>query len=158
MAQVNFYFNFPGTAEAAIRFYQSVLGGDIPVIMRMKDAPPMPGYTLVEEEQEKIMHIGLQLPNGSMFMASDALESLGYKLEVGNNITVSLSPSSKEEADKFYSGLSEGGSKLSGMKLEFWGDYFGTFTDKFGIGWMISFNENPGQGELFDKLETGKKS
>lgn len=158
MAQAHFYFNFPGNAEEAIRFYQSILGGDIPVIMRMKDAPPNPTHPVPAGEEDKIMHMGVRLPTGTMFMASDALESMGYKLAVGNNIVVSLSPESKEEADRIYDGLSAGGSNLSGMKLEFWGDYFGTFTDKFGIGWMVSYNANPGEGELFDKLETGKKS
>jgi len=29
------------------------------------------------------------------------------------------------------------------MDKTFWGDYFGMFTDKFGINWMVSFKEEP---------------
>ncbi|RYY62994.1 MAG: VOC family protein [Chitinophagaceae bacterium] len=158
MVQPHFYFNFPGTAEAALRFYQSVLGGEFPVIMRMKDMPQMPGVEkLSADEMDKMMHMSLILPNGSMFMATDALESMGFKLQPGNSIQVSLGVSSKEEADQVYGGLSAGGSAISGMRIEMWGDYFGTFTDKFNVQWMVSFSENPGHGEVFDRLESAKK-
>lgn len=157
MIQPNFYFNFAGTSEEAFRFYQSVLGGEFPVIMRMRDMPQMPGVEkLSADELGKIMHMALALPSGAMFMASDALESMGFKLQPGNHIQVSLSAGSKEEADKVYNGLSAGGTSVSGMKVEAWGDYFGTFTDKYNVQWMVSFNENPGQGEVFDRLETAK--
>ena len=159
MIKPNFYFNFPGTAEEAFRFYQSVLGGEFPVIMRMKDMPEMPGVEkLREDEQGKIMHMALALPGGAMFMATDALESMGFKFQPGNHIQVSLSASSKEEADRVYNGLSAGGSAVSGMKVEMWGDYFGTFTDKYDVQWMVSFNQNPGQGEVFDRLESAAKN
>jgi len=31
--------------------------------------------------------------------------------------------------------------RLLPMNKTFWGDYFGMFTDKFGVNWMVSFNE-----------------
>ncbi|MET0637455.1 MAG: VOC family protein [Chitinophagaceae bacterium] len=159
MILTNFYLNFPGQAEEALRFYQSVLGGEFPVIMRMKDMPGMPGAeNLTPADKNKIMHMALQLPNGAMIMASDAMETMGYTVTMGNHFSLSVSTSSKEEADVIYAGLSDGGSALSGMKVEMWGAYFGTFADKYGVQWMVSYDANPGQGELFEKLESSRQN
>jgi PhnB protein len=70
-------------------------------------------------------------------MGTDMLESMGQKLVVGNNTTISLQLDSKKEADKLYSALSEGGSDKAPMRDEFWG-YWGCCLDKFGIRWMFN--------------------
>jgi len=142
MILINPYFNFPGTAEAAISFYQSVLGGEIPVAMRYREVPG--NESLNEAEADKMMHISLMVPNGTVIMATDAVDSKGWKLTEGNNFSLALSTSSKEEADTIFAGLSNGGKVTSPMKDEFWGDYFGMLIDKFGISWMISFDKKRG--------------
>lgn len=137
MTQLNTYLNLPGTSEEAFTFYQSVLGGELMGPSRFKDTPE--GAKLSPEEGEKAMHVALKVGE-NMLMATDALESMGHTLKEGNNFNLCLNVDSKEEADRIYAGLSEGGKQTKTMSDEFWGDYFGILTDKFGINWMIAYS------------------
>ena len=85
------------------------------------------------------MHIALPIGN-DLLMASDIVPSMGHKLTVGNNNYISIFPESREEADRLFNGLSVGGAVEMPMQEQFWGDYFGSFTDKYGIGWMINYS------------------
>ena len=87
------------------------------------------------------MHIALPLGGGNMIMGTDALESMNQTVEQGNNFYISIQADSREQADKFFNGLSEGGEIELDMHDAFWGDYFGMFTDKFGIKWMVNHSE-----------------
>ena len=136
--KVNPYLNFDGQAEEAFNFYKSVFGGEFSGIMKMKEAPGT--ENLSEEEQNRVMHVSLPIGNDIVLMASDILPSMGHKLVKGNNNYISLHPGSKEEADRLFKGLSADGDIEMPMEDMFWGDYFGSFTDKFGICWMINFN------------------
>lgn len=131
------YLNFGGNAEEVFLFYKSVLKREFDSLVRFKDMP-MPGVTLSEADANKIMNIALPIGNHSALMASDALESLGQKVVQGNNFYINLSPESKKEADQLFAALSAGGAVEMAMADMPWGDYFGSFRDKFGIGWMIS--------------------
>lgn len=138
---MNPYLNFNGNSEEAFNFYKSVFGGDFAVVMRFKDNPQCGDMT--EDDKNRIMHIALPIDGGGMLMATDALESMGQKLKVGNNFYISLSPTSREEADRIFNGLSDGGKVEMPMSEMFWG-YFGSFTDKFGVQWMLNVgNEQP---------------
>ncbi len=75
-------------------------------------------------------------------MAMDASESMGQTLTVGNNFYVCIAVESKEEAEKLFNGLSAGGKIEMPLQDMFWGAYFGMFTDKFGIQWMVSYEYN----------------
>jgi PhnB protein len=139
MSQINPYLNFPGNTEEAFLFYKSVFGNEFAMLMRFKDVPGM--EKLPPADQEKIMHIALPLGNGAMLMATDALESMGQKLNQGNNFYISVSTDSREEADGLYHSLSAGGNIEQPIGDAFWGAYFGMFRDRFGVQWMISFDE-----------------
>ncbi len=136
--KINVYLIFNGEAEEAFVFYKSVFGGEFSAFQRMKEAPE--GEKLSMDEQDRIMHVSLPLKGGAILMGSDNLPSLGHILEKGNNICISISPKSKDEANQLFEDLSKGGKVEYPMKEEFWGDYFGSFTDKFGINWMINFS------------------
>lgn len=136
--KVNPYLNFDGQAEEAFIFYKSVFGGEFTGNMKMKDAPGTENLT--ESEKNRTMHISLPIGKDNLLMASDILPSMGHKLTKGNNNYISLHPESKAEADRLFNGLSEGGVIEMAMADQFWGDYFGSFIDKFGICWMINFN------------------
>lgn len=139
MPTINPYLNFQGNTEEAFNFYQSVLGGEfVGGITRFGDSPE--ADNVAEDEKDKVMHIALPIGNGNMLMATDALESMGQKVNPGNNFYISIQADSKEQADDFFNGLSDGGEIKMDMQDMFWGDYFGMITDKFGIKWMISFN------------------
>lgn len=137
MIAINPYLNFPGNTEAAFNFYKSVIGGEITMVMRFGD---MPEDQTPETDKDKICHISLQLPNGTVLMATDALECHGQKLVSGNNFHLSLGVESKAEADRLFTELSAKGTVQMPMEDMFWGDYFGMVTDQFGTQWMISYN------------------
>ena len=136
--KANPYLNFDGQAEEAFIFYKSVFGGEFTGNMKMKDAPD--GDKLPKDEQNRVMHISLPISENILLMASDIMPSMGQKLIKGNNNYISLHPNSKAEADRIFNGLSAGGKIEMPMADQFWGDYFGSFIDKFGISWMINFN------------------
>jgi PhnB protein len=137
MKQVNIYLNFNGTTEEAFNFYKSVFGGEFAYLQRFKDTPE--AEKLSASDGEKIMHVSLPLGNGLILMGTDALESMGQKLTVGNNFYISVEVESKDEADRLFEKLSVGGKIEMPMQDAFWGAYFGMFTDKFGIQWMIDY-------------------
>ncbi|MEN0053104.1 MAG: VOC family protein [Mucilaginibacter sp.] len=137
MAKMNPYLNFDGTAEEAFNFYKSVFGGEFLAVHKMAD---MPGSDQIpENEKNRIMHISLPVNEHTTLMGSDIMPSAGHKLNVGNNVYVSLHPESREEADHLFNGLSAGGVVEMAMADMFWGAYFGSFKDKYGVLWMINF-------------------
>jgi PhnB protein len=139
MPALNPYLNFNNTTEDAFNFYKSVFGGEFAMVMRFKDIPAE--FKGPAHEDNKIMHISLPITGGGVLMGSDVPEQMG-KVEPGNNIQLSLAPSSREEADKLFNGLSAGGKVTMPMADAFWGAYFGMCEDKFGIRWMINFDAN----------------
>jgi PhnB protein len=138
MASINPYLNFNGNTEEAFNFYKSVFGGEFIVLQRFKDTSEKD--KLSPADQEKIMHIALPIGQGNILMATDALESMGQKLTIGNNFYLSIGAESKEEAEKLFTGLSAGGKIEMSLQDTFWGAYFGMFADKFGVQWMINYD------------------
>lgn len=140
MLTINPYLNFNGDTEKAFNFYKSVFGGEFDSIQRFKDVPGLPGAeAMTDSEKEGIMHVALPLGNGNTLMGSDNVPSLGHPKADGNNISLSLNVGSKEEAERLFSGLSAGGQVEMPLADMFWGAYFGMFTDKFGIRWMVNY-------------------
>jgi PhnB protein len=143
MARVSIYLNFKGQTEEAFNFYKKVFGTEfLGPIMYNKDIPAQPGLPeFSEEDKQKVMHVTLPILGGTQIMATDMLESMGHKLIEGNNVTINLEPDSREETDRLFKALSEGGSEIAPMRDEFWG-YWGTCKDRFGIRWMFNFSAN----------------
>ena len=144
MAHVSIYLNFMGNTEEAFNHYKKVFKTEFSApIMRMKDIPAPPGMPqLSEADKNKVMHVALPILGGTEIMGTDTLESMGHKLIEGNNITISLNPDTKAEADLLYKGLSTGGKEDVAPHDEFWG-YWGTCKDKFGIRWMFNISNQP---------------
>ena len=140
MAQINPYIHFNGNAEEAFTFYKSVFGGEFAMIIRFKDLPNDPNIKWAESDANKIMHIALPIDKNSLLMANDVPVIMGQVNE--NRSKISISTDSKEEADKIFNGLSAGGQIESPIGDSFWGSYFGMFRDKYGIEWMVDFNQN----------------
>ena len=140
MALINPHINFNGNAEEAFNFYKSVFGGEFANIMRFKDLSN-PGYQIPESEANKIMHIALPIGK-NVLMGNDVPEFLGRVNENENRSKIAIGTESKEEADKLFNGLSEGGQVEMPIGDSPWGSYFGMFRDKYGIEWMVDFDEN----------------
>ena len=144
MAKTGTYLNFARNTEEVFNFYKSVFGGDFVdgkinrfgEIPPQKDAPP-----IREEDRNLVMHVALPILGGHMLMGTDAPESMGFKVNQGNNVYISLHPDSKSEADRLFSALSAGGKVEMPMNDMFWGDYYGSFTDKYGIRWMVIYTK-----------------
>lgn len=143
MAHVSIYLNFDGNAEEAFNHYKKVFKTEFSApFMRMGDMPAQPGGPqLTDADKKKIMHVALPILGGTQIMATDVLESMG-KLVEGNNITISLNPDTKPEADRLYKELAEGGTDSVAPHDEFWG-YWGTCKDRFGIRWMFNVSNPP---------------
>jgi PhnB protein len=138
MAQINPHINFNGNAEEAFTFYKSVFGGEFAIIMRFKDISS-PEFPVTENEANKIMHIALPIGK-NVLMANDVPESMGKTNENENRSKISISAESKEEADRLFNGLSEGGQIEVQIGDSPWGSYFGMFRDKYGIEWIVDFD------------------
>ena len=143
MAQVSTYLNFPRQTEEVFNFYKSVFGGDFSGngIMRFGDIPasvempPVP-----EEDKNLVMHVELPITGGHSLMGSDAPESMGFSVNQGNNVYIMLQPDSRAETERLFSALSDGGKVTQPLQDMFWGDYYGSCTDKYGIQWMFNYH------------------
>jgi PhnB protein len=128
-ANLNPYLFFNGNCKEAMEFYHSVLGGDLQTI------PFGNMHGVPDELTEKIMYSVIR--NDSLtFMASDCPPGWDYK--PGNNVTMSLSGDDGERLRRFWDGLSAGGVVTMKLERQMWGDDFGSFTDKFGIHWLVN--------------------
>lgn len=144
MTTVNVYLNFDGNCEEAFNFYKSALGGEFSYIGRYSDMPAQEGMPPVpESDKNKIMHISLPLSKETVLMGSDTGGGWANDYRQGNNFSISVNADSKEEADRIFKDLSSDGTVTMPMDNTFWGDYFGMFTDKFGINWMVNFTKQP---------------
>ena len=108
----------------------------------MGEVPSVEGQpVLSEEDKNLVMHVVLELPGGFQLMGTDAPESMGFTVNQGNNVYINLLPDTRVEADRLFAALSEGGVVEMPMQDMFWGDYFGSCTDKFGTRWMVDTSE-----------------
>lgn len=140
MASVSTYLNFAGQTEEAFAFYKSVFGTEYDNgIMRFGDAPPMEGQPeMPEDEKNLVMNVGMRITGGHVLMGSDVPPSMSSGFVMGTNTYICLMPDSRAEADRLFAALSEGGKVEMAMADMFWGDYYGAFTDRFGVQWMVS--------------------
>ena len=146
MAEVGTYLNFRRETEAAFLFYQAVFGGEFegPGILRMGDNPSPDGAPqMTDEDRQLVMNVGLRITGGHLLMGTDAPDSFGFNLNVGNNVYINVMPDTREEADRLFGALSDGGVVESPMADMFWGDYWGSCADKFGVQWMINCTPPP---------------
>ena len=141
MALINPHVNFNGNAEEAFTFYKSVFGGEFAKVIRFKDLASS-GFKVSEREENKIMHIALPIGKSNMLMANDVPEAMGRTNENENRSKIVINANSKEEADKLFNGLSAGGQIEGPIGDSPWGTYFGCFRDKYGIEWIVEFDQN----------------
>jgi PhnB protein len=144
MARVSTYLNFPRTTEEAFNFYKSVFGGEFSSgrIARFGDIPPSDGMPPVaEEDKNLVMHIELPIIGGHILMGTDAPESMQFYVKFGNNVNINLEPDTRAEAKKLFEALSAGGKITMALQEMFWGAYFGSCIDKFGVYWMVNCYE-----------------
>jgi len=143
MAKVSTYLNFPNQTEEAFNFYKSVFGGEfIGGISRFGDIPPSPDMPpMAEVDKNLVMHIVLPILGGHHLMGTDAPESMGFSVNFGNNVYLNLEPDTRAETKRLFDALSAGGKVEQELQDMFWGDYYGSCKDKFGVQWMFNCAE-----------------
>jgi len=143
MAKISTYLNFTRNTEEAFNFYKSVFGGDFldGKINRFGEIPPMEGMPpMPEEDKNLVMHVALPILGDHLLMGTDAPESMGFTVNKGNNVYISIHADSRAQADDLFAKLSDGGVVEMPMSDMFWGDYYGSLTDQFGIKWMVNYS------------------
>ena len=143
MSRVSTYLNFPRNTEEAFTFYKSVFGGEFSGggIARLGDIPQSEGPSIADEDKKLVMHIELPIVGGHMLMGTDAPESMGFNVNFGNNVHINLEPDTRAETKKLFDALSAGGKITMDLQVMFWGAYYGSCTDKFGVQWMFNCTE-----------------
>ena len=144
MARTSTYLNFTRNTEEVFNFYKLVFGTEFSGngIARFGDFPPPEGAPqLSESDKNLIMHIELPITGGHVLMATDAPESMGFKVIQGNNVYIMVEPNTRVETKRLFDALSKGGKVEMDLQDMFWGAYYGISTDKFGIHWMFNCYE-----------------
>ncbi|MEY5130673.1 MAG: hypothetical protein RL734_740 [Bacteroidota bacterium] len=141
MARASIYLNFPGNTEEAFVFYQSVFGGNFgnDGIARFGDMPALDGAPPMSEAvKAMIVHVELEITGGLILMGTDAPQEMGFSVIQGNNVNINLEPDSRNETERLFYALSDGGIILQPLQEMFWGAYYGQLQDQFGIHWMVN--------------------
>ncbi len=133
---LNTYLTFDGNCREAFEFYRAVFGGDFSEFHTFAEAPAE--MSVPAAEKDRIMHVSLPV-GSSVLMGSDSCSGFGPPPVVGNNFSISIVGQSKQHCDDICAKLSAGGTVNMPLAETFWGAYFGTWTDKFGINWMINY-------------------
>ncbi len=144
MPFLNVYLNYNGNCEEAFNHYKSVFGGEFDMISRFSDMPPG-DEPVPESHANKILHVSLPIGPCTL-MGSDCPPSFPNGIQ-GNLFNISINAETREEADRLFNSLSAGGVITMPLVDTFWGAYFGMFTDRFGVQWMVNYdhpaNEKP---------------
>ena len=140
MARVSTYLNFARSTEEAFLFYKSVFKTEFAgPLMRFGDGPGCPGQAPLSPDDAKlVMHVALPTLGDHMLMGTDSPESMGFKLTQGNNVYINLEPDTRAETDRLFNALKQGGQVEMALQEMFWGAYWGTLTDRFGVKWMFN--------------------
>ena len=140
VARTSTYLNFARNTEEAFNFYKSVFGTQfVGGIARFGDVPAQEGQPeMSEDDKQLVMNVQLPILGGHVLMGTDAPQSMGFTVNQGNNVYICLDPDTRAEADRLFAALSAGGKVEMALQEMFWGDYFGSLVDKFGVQWMIN--------------------
>jgi PhnB protein len=134
MKQLNVYLTFSdGKCKEALEFYKTALNGEIHSMQTFGEAP----NDTPKEHKDLVMHAEFKAEN-IFFMASDSTPD--RPVQIGNNLSLSINLTNKDEQTRLFDALSEGGKVTMPLNETFWGARFGMVTDKYGINWMTNMD------------------
>ena len=136
MQAIQMYLFFSGNCREAMNFYAGVLSAKLDLMLYGDGPAPCP-----EGSAGRVMHANLSAEGESLLTASDA--PANQPLPVGNNFSLSLNCKSREDQERLFAVLSEGGQVRQPLQDTFWGAHFGMLQDKYGVGWMLSSHAHP---------------
>ena len=134
---LNIYLTFDGNCREAFDFYRSAFGGDFAVFQTFGEGPP--DLAVADADKDRVMHVSLPV-GSSTLMGSDTAKGFGGPVVVGSNFSISIVGQSKQHCDDVIGKLSDGGTVTMPLQETFWGAYFGSCRDRFGINWMVNYD------------------
>lgn len=146
MARIHAYLNFNGTCKEAFDFYAAVFNTTVKDTYFFGDMPADPNRPMAEEDKGKVMHTALKINDNTMLMGSDCLEAFGHKAVAGTNTYIMVDVDTAAEAHQIFEKLSVNAQNME-MPLgeQFFAELYASFTDQYGISWMIHFEGNRAQ-------------
>lgn len=138
MARVSTYLTFKRDTERAFTFYAEVFGTQMGEIARMHKAPAHPDYPLADADKDLVLHVELPILGGHVLMGSDTPDGMCGTLSAGNTMALNLEPDTRDETRRLFAALSANGSVDMPLQEMFWGGYFASFTDQFGVRWLMN--------------------
>lgn len=133
MKGVQIYLTFDGNCHEAMQFYARCLGGELSVhkFSEMPHSDP----DMREKVKDRLMHARITRDGRDLLMASDSMP--GHPFSMGNNFSISLAFDGRDELDRAFNALAQGGKVTMPLQETFFADRFGMLTDRFGINWMV---------------------
>jgi PhnB protein len=139
--KLELFINFDGNCREAVNFYAKVFKSEVQNMMTYEQAPADPNHSVAEADKDKIMYAGI--PIGGMTVMFMDMPS-GYPLIVGNNINPTISMANKEEIERIFNELKEGGEVYMELQKTFFSELYGMLKDKFGVIWQILYYNHEG--------------
>ncbi|HET9026755.1 MAG TPA: VOC family protein [Trueperaceae bacterium] len=134
------YLNFDGNTMEAFEFYRSVIGGEFETKLTYAELAGG-GWEPPEVDRGRIGHVSLRLSEATVLMGSDVSSNQSGNFVMGNNVYININAESEEEARRLFAGLSAGGKVEIALTTTGWAKLYGSFFDKFGVGWMVNLSE-----------------
>ena len=129
--QLNVYLTFNGNCREAFDFYRSIFGGEFMAVQTFGEGPP--DMQVPDNIKDRVMHVSLPV-GSSTLMGSDSFTDEPAPA----GFSIAVNPDSREQCDTLFAKLSANGEVTMELQETFWGAYFGTCKDKFGINWMLN--------------------
>ena len=138
---LNMHLTFDGNCREAFDFYRSVFGGEFTEMQTYANGPPE--LSQVDGAEDLVMHVSLPM-GASVLLGADGSPESVPTLVVGNNFSISVEGQSREHCDDVFAKLSADDRVTGPLKNMFWGAYFGSCTNRFGINWMVHYHPPEG--------------
>ncbi len=126
------YLQFQGNCEEALSYYKNILDGRIEIVSRYDN----PAMNAPDDFKNKILHAAFYFGKYQLFASDTMPKKTGEPFHP--NISLSLGLHDEEYAKNIFDRLSAEGKIHVPFKKQFWGDWHGNFTDRFGIRWMVN--------------------
>lgn len=134
ITSINPYLMFDGTAEKAIKLYESALGAKTSGLLRYGDGPGVE-HCKIQADKDRVMHASLAI-DGATVMVADGMP--GIPAPSGTNVHITVHFDDTADMTRKFDALAEGGKVTLALHDTPWGAKFGMVTDAYGIRWMFS--------------------
>lgn len=130
--QVVPYLSFNGQCEAAFRFYEQCLGGQLGPMFRYGESPM--AEQVPPDWHDKVMHASVMVGERTL-MGADMAPG---QYEAPKGFTLSIQLKSATDAERIFGELSKDGNVAMPLEKTFWAERFGMVVDRFGTPWTIN--------------------